>query len=239
MTSVCLATYNGEKHLERQIRSILPQLAAEDEIIVSDDGSTDGTLRVVAAIGDRRIRVVEGPRKGLVKNFENAIRAAEGDVIFLCDQDDEWAPNKVERVLAEFEKTKAKVLMHDVVVVREDGSTLYPSLFRQRKMRHGVIANLYKSSYLGAAMAFRKELKAKILPVRGSMMGNMHDTWIGFVGELNGGVRYLDEILGKYYRYPTSVTSAELRPMSVPRQILKRLITIWNLLRYVGEKGVS
>lgn len=239
MISVCIATYNGEKYLERQIRSILPQLAADDEIVISDDGSEDGTLEVIDAIGDKRIRVLEGPKRGLIKNFEHAIKAAKGEVIFLCDQDDEWHPNKVGRVMEAFTNTSCKVLMHDVIVVREDGSTLYPSLFRQRGMRHGVLKNLYKSSYLGAAMAFRRELLPKILPIRGCMLGNMHDTWIGFVGEMNGGVGFLDELLGKYYRYSSSVTSAELKPLSFPRQVLKRLITIFNLLRYLGDKGFS
>ena len=55
MTTVCIATYNGEKYIGEQLASILPQLSSEDEVIVSDDGSTDDTLRVVRGFADNRI----------------------------------------------------------------------------------------------------------------------------------------------------------------------------------------
>ena len=97
MISVCVATYNGEKFIREQIESILCQLSSDDEIIVSDDGSTDGTIVIINCIGDKRIRIIEGPRKhSPTFNFENALKEAKGDYIFLADQDDVWKTNKVE-----------------------------------------------------------------------------------------------------------------------------------------------
>ena len=58
MVSVCMATYNGERFIKEQIDSILCQLAAEDELIISDDGSTDKTLEVIESYGDNRIKVL-------------------------------------------------------------------------------------------------------------------------------------------------------------------------------------
>ena len=63
MISVCIATYNGEKFIREQIDSILRQLSLDDEIIVSDDGSTDDTISIINSIDDKRIRIIEGPRK--------------------------------------------------------------------------------------------------------------------------------------------------------------------------------
>jgi len=98
--SVCMASYNGEKYIRQQIDSILPQLGESDELIISDDSSTDDTISVVKSINDNRIKLIKDQKfKSPVSNFENAIKNATGDFIFLCDQDDIWQPNKVESVL--------------------------------------------------------------------------------------------------------------------------------------------
>ena len=87
--SVCIATFNGEKFIQEQIQSILPQLGEDDEIVVSDDGSTDRTMEILELFKDKRIRLLVNEGKhGFIWNFENALRKAKGDVIFLCDQDD-------------------------------------------------------------------------------------------------------------------------------------------------------
>ena len=89
MISVCIASYNGADYILDQLKSILPQLRANDEIIVSDDHSTDGTPDLVRSLNDSRIRLVEGPCKGSpIPNFEYALSLAQGDYIFLSDRDD-------------------------------------------------------------------------------------------------------------------------------------------------------
>ena len=96
MISVCIATYNGERYIGEQIKSILNQLNSSDEIIVSDDGSKDKTIDVVKSFDDKRIRIIDGPRKGSpISNFENALKAAKGEYIFTADQDDVWTDDKV------------------------------------------------------------------------------------------------------------------------------------------------
>ena len=96
MISVCIATYNGARYIGEQLASILKQLSAEDEVVVSDDGSTDGTLDIVRSFNDRRIRIVDGPRRhSPTLNFEWALRNAKGEYIFLADQDDVWLPDKL------------------------------------------------------------------------------------------------------------------------------------------------
>ena len=82
--SVAMATYNGEQYIEEQLKSVLKQLNDNDEIIISDDGSTDSTMNIIDGIGDCRIKVFKGPGKGVKKNFENAIRQCKGKYIFLC-----------------------------------------------------------------------------------------------------------------------------------------------------------
>ena len=102
-----MATYNGGKYIKEQIDSILLQLKEEDELVISDDGSIDDTVQIIKSYSDPRIRLFfhlkpsdqnEWSKPALISsNFENALRRAKGDFIFLSDQDDIWLPNKVER----------------------------------------------------------------------------------------------------------------------------------------------
>ena len=100
MISVCLATYNGARFVEKQLQSILVQLAPEDELIVCDDGSSDDTCNVIRRLADARIALhAYSQNVGHVRNFERAISAAKGDFIFLSDQDDVWVPGKIRAML--------------------------------------------------------------------------------------------------------------------------------------------
>lgn len=104
MISVCIATYNGADVILTQINSILPQINITDEIVISDDGSSDGTVEVLEKLQDSRIRIVKGPCLGSpIPNFENALKYAKGDYIFLSDQDDKWMPGKIEAVIQKIE----------------------------------------------------------------------------------------------------------------------------------------
>src|SRR5579864_1734663 len=96
MRSVVLASYQGERFIGAQLESILPQLSPEDEVVISDDASTDRTLDVVARCGDARIKVLANRvRIGYVGNFQRAIDHSRGDSVFFSDQDDVWLPNKI------------------------------------------------------------------------------------------------------------------------------------------------
>ena len=83
MISVCMATYNGEKFIESQLKSILSQLSEDDEVIISDDDSTDRTLEIVRRLSDKRIKIYHHETDhGFTRNFENALKYAKGDYIF-------------------------------------------------------------------------------------------------------------------------------------------------------------
>ena len=83
--SICLATYNGEKYIQELLNSILCQIDINDEIIVSDDYSTDNTLTIIRSFNDFRIKIfMNQGKRGVVNNFGNALKYASGDYIFLC-----------------------------------------------------------------------------------------------------------------------------------------------------------
>ena len=146
--SVAMATYNGEKYIKEQIDSILVNLEKNDELIISDDGSTDNTINIIKSYKDNRIILLNGPRKGVKQNFANAISYATGKYIFLSDQDDIWMKNKVKKVLDVFDKEQAMLIVHDAIVFDNDtNKVIFNSFFKYRNSGSGVIKNIIKNTY--------------------------------------------------------------------------------------------
>ena len=204
MISVCVATYNGEKFIREQIDSILCQLSSDDEIIVSDDGSTDGTIVIINCIGDKRIRIIEGPRKhSPTFNFENALKEAKGDYIFLADQDDVWKTNKVEVCMKWLQKYDCVV--SDAEVTDSNLNPLYPSLYAIMQVRQGHIYNtVWKNGYTGCCMAFRREVLNASLPFPKDIP--MHDIWIGNVAAYKYNVKFISEKLVLFRRHEDTIS---------------------------------
>ncbi len=229
MISVCMATYNGEAFIEAQLRSILasPRI---DEVVVSDDDSSDATLARIAALGDARVRVVAGPRAGLIRNFENALSQARGEVIFLSDQDDVWQPQKVEVVLEAL--IDADLVVTDCRVVDGDLHVVAPSFFRVHGSRPGFARNLLRNGYLGCCMAFRRSVLERALPFPPALP--MHDWWIGLVAERSVRVRFLDTPLTLYRRHDANASSASERSRASLRTRLRWRLSLLHALASRG-----
>ena len=225
--SVVMATYNGEKYIKEQIDSILQNMTTDDELIISDDGSTDSTLQIISDFNDKRIKVIEGPHNGVKQNFANAIQNTSGKYIFLSDQDDIWMKNKIESVLDKFENSNVSVVIHDAEVINEKLEVTIPSFFEYRNSGKGIIKNIYKNTYIGCCMAFKSELKENILPIPNDI--EMHDQWIGIIGELIGnGSLFLKEHLIKYRRHSNNVS--QMKHYGIIKMIKNRLFFIKNLV---------
>lgn len=223
--SVALAAYNGEAYIEEQLTSILQTLCEGDEVIVSDDGSTDGTRDIVrdVAARDDRVRLIDGPCKGLIRNFENALMHCTGDVVFLADQDDVWHADKVDAVLACFEETGAVLVLHDAQMTDNERHVLSPSFFAFRGSRAGYFRNLWKNAYIGACMAFKRELLEVALPFDERIP--MHDQWLGLLAEKRGGAAFLPEVLIDYRRHEGTVTKDHHGRLSV---MLANRVNMWR-----------
>ena len=204
MISVCIATYNGERFIREQIDSILRQLSSDDEIIVSDDGSTDDTISIINSIDDKRIRVIEGPRKqSPTSNFECALKASKGDYIFMSDQDDVWKPNKVKICMEWLQRYDCVV--SDAEVTDSSLNPLYPSLYAIMQVRQGRIYNtIWKNGYTGCCMAFRRNVLEASLPFPKDIP--MHDIWIGNVAAYKYNVMFIPDTL-IYFRRHEDTTS--------------------------------
>lgn len=229
MISVCMATYNGERYIKEQIQSILPQLNDGDELIVSDDGSTDNTLDIIFSFECLKIKVLQGPQNGLVSNFENAINAAKGDYIFLCDQDDIWLEDKVNVFKVAFDNG-AKLVVSDCRVVDANAKIINESFFSLRNSQLGFLPNLLRNGFLGCCMAFNAELKPKILPFPKNIP--MHDWWIGLVASLYGEVVLINQPLILYRRHGNNVSpTGDKSSFSLMTQAVHRLSLCFYLMK--------
>jgi len=203
--SVAMAAYNGEEFIEEQVDSILSQLSENDELVISDDGSTDKTIEILESYQDKRIKIFDGPKKGVKQNFANAIEHCSGDYVFLADQDDVWIPEKVAIVLEVFRKEKCNCVVHDAEVFdSKSGKIIEPSFFAWRKSGKGILKNIWKNTYIGCCMAFSADVKKYILPIPDDI--NMHDQWIGILCEKHGKSVFIPEILVKYRRHDRNQT---------------------------------
>jgi len=226
--SVCLATYNGEKYIYKQIESIISQLGKNDEIIISDDSSNDKTIEIIKTFKDERIRIFcDNTFFSPIYNIENAIKNASGEIIVLSDQDDIWLDNKIQIINDRFRKnqTRPLTLVLDGIIIDEDGKVLAPSIFEWLRSGKGLIKNIVKNTYMGCCMAFSRDLLKKILPFPRGIP--MHDVWIGLVSELYGRVEFVAE---KTLLYRKHGMNKSFQKVSLCQKIKWRWVLIWNLL---------
>ena len=196
--SIAMASYNGAKYLREQLDSFVYQTRQPDELVVCDDGSTDGTLEILEAFRQEVPFPVHIHRNeknlGYVKNFEKTSSLCVGDIIFLSDQDDVWFCSKIE--------TMVKILMArgDTFVVQTDSiltdEYMNPSRYTQfeniRALGHNSAAIVF-----GCGSAIRKAWLDLALPI--SLERTGHDNWIHRLAVALE-VRVLHEMPLQYYR---------------------------------------
>lgn len=200
-----MATFNGERYVEAQLRSILDQLQPQDEVVIVDDASSDGTVARINALGDARVRLLaQAQNQGVRSSFDRVLRACRHPFIFLSDQDDVWLPGKRDVLLAEL-VSGAVLALSDARVIDSESRVVEASFMARRDgFRGSVLATLIKNRYLGCTMALRRELLDDVLPIPPTVP--MHDMWIGLMAALRGRVAYVDRPLIHYRRHSANVS---------------------------------
>lgn len=218
MISVCMATYNGQKYIYEQLESILKQLKNNDEIIISDNESSDKTLEIIRSFNDQRIKILSFKKSkfffsfhnkihyAISRNFENAISQSSGEYIFLADQDDIWVANKIETML--FYLKSCNVIMHDCVVINEAGEVIADSFFEMLKSRTGFIRNILFPTYHGCCIGFSSKILKNILPFPRHLI--MHDAWIGLLNDFFHKVQFINDKLIIYRKNSQSASGESL-----------------------------
>jgi len=211
--SIALCTFNGERFLGEQLESLARQTRMPDELIVRDDGSQDGVLPIVVRFA-RRVQFpvhlsINSERLGVTANFARAISECAGDLIFPCDQDDIWEPDKIATLEECFQRHPDVLLASSNLAIATSEGKLTdqtqwqrlgfnPSLQRTFNAGRAFELLLRFNVVTGTAMAFRSSLREWVLPIPESFF---HDEWIGLIAAATGKVLSVDKTLVRYRQH--------------------------------------
>jgi len=228
--SVALCTHNGAAFVGEQVQSILAQTSPPDQLVLSDDDSTDLTLTIVRRlVDDYRARggridfvVLENhPALGVAQNFAQAIQACSGDLIALCDQDDIWVPGRLEVITRYFaDHDDVTLVFGDARLVDDDGRPLGRTLFhslrvsaRERdQVERGIAIHtlIRRNIVTGATAVFRRQLADAALPIPS---GWIHDEWLAMSAAIHGRVAIVPGCLVDYRQHANNQIGAEERTL--------------------------
>lgn len=238
LITVCIATYNGARYLRQQLDSILHQLPTDSEIIISDDGSTDGTLELLLQIQATTAVPISvltnpGPEHGSTANFEHALRHAQGDFIFVADQDDVWMDHKVEIMMQHLTQPGYSMVVSNARIVDADLHVICDDYYAARGVYRGLIGNFVKFGYLGCCMALSRHALQCALPFPRRRDYCNHDNWLYLCASVTGRVEVLSESLLLYRRHEDNLSPGALNAhKSFGFRLRYRLYLAWHLLRH-------
>ena len=207
--SVALCTYNGARYIKDQLDSILSQELQVHEVVICDDGSTDGTVDQLKIYQEKYPGLIKvfcnDPSLRVVKNFEKAINLCVGDLVLLSDQDDIWFPSKTKEVVAYFEAHPDKeAIFHNLELY--DGTGLNFTIWEYLSFTGPSVAlenselikycNYVDNVVTGAAFAFKNNAQVRFSEEVPSML---HDFQLFTSFALNNKLGVLNKVLG-YYR---------------------------------------
>lgn len=260
--SVVMATYNGARFVQEQLESLAAQTHLPSELILSDDGSTDATLAIAEAFRTKApfpMQIRRNPaRLGYAENFLEASKHATGDFIAFCDQDDVWAPEKLQAALDSLTRAQACLYVHDAHLIDEEGRNI--GAFRQgpgKPVVHKPLELGPWGVFYGFSMVFRRGLLQLVDPaLRGGHTFEFegplsHDLWVYFLASSLGRVVVDDRPLAAYRQHRGNQTPhigsglrAWLHLCGVPAypklrrdEIAKHRAKLMSVLRDTADEG--
>lgn len=230
--SVAMTTYNGEKYLREQLDSLYSQTRIPDEIIVTDDLSSDNTVKILEEYKKSKglKYFINEKRLGVNKNFEKSVGLCSGDYISFCDQDDIWFPEKIEKSylkLKEIEKNGIPSLVKVNHIEINDNK----EIIRCKKMKDsGVFTDTIFDFYLlGCTMMFNRKMLDYILPFPETSVV-VFDAYSYYTSLIVGNQYRISEPL-MYYRRHSSNLTGKYKKDSISKKIFKMFIK-WDRTKY-------
>ena len=216
LISIVLPYYNRKEFIIDQLNSILVQTYENWELIIVDDCSTDGSEEIIQKfIGEnknRRITYKKNERNlGLMKNFEKGLNYTSGEYIAVCDSDDVWFPDKLEKELERLKKGNFGMVYSDLVVVDKDLKVMKQSFIKSclsffSNQRDDSFDELINDNHITApTILFMAELKQKLIPFSQYVM---QDYWIAIVSSIFSSIGYLNKPTVFYRQHSENMIGA-------------------------------
>ena len=209
--NILMATYNGRRYLRDQLDSILNQTYSNFRLLISDDASTDSTLKILEEYEakDRRIEIYRQEKNiGLVANFEFLINKVRSEYFMFSDQDDIWEEDKIEKTFKVMEETNSDLVYSDLEVVSSRLKQIAPSYWTLKGFENKIkkYNNSFNSLYLnnfitGCTMMVKSKWINEFLPLPKDSKYVLHDYWVSLVISQSGKISYIDEKLVKYRQH--------------------------------------
>ena len=229
--SIVMCTFNGMPYLKEQLQTVVMQTYPSIEVIIQDDGSTDGTLDTIKTFQKKYsfIKLYHNDGEhGVNGNFFSAMFRATGDYIAICDQDDIWELNKIEKMM----NTIGGQLLCSCRTqpFSEDGS---PVGYDSRVPNYRLPRLLY-ASVLGHSMLFRRSLLNKLPDLSNGYYGTIYDVILGTTAAACGKIEVCNEILVHQRRHAnaTTVSKYDHEKRRTPSMNNGLYILMWSLLNY-------
>ncbi|MDH2636575.1 glycosyltransferase family 2 protein [Acinetobacter nosocomialis] len=212
---IAMATYNGEHFIEEQIKSIQAQTYDNWQLYISDDGSKDNTTNLIEKMmhDDSRIKLINTKRQGgVINNFNKVLMATTAEYVLLCDQDDIWINDRLEKLVNKIEGVSKdqdvpKMVFTDLELVNEKGETIASSFYSANKLNasENLEKNnlIWRSTIYGCTTIVNRKLLEKSLPI--PEYAQMHDQWLALNAIQSDGLYYFDYQSLKYRQHGNNV----------------------------------
>lgn len=232
--SIALATYNGEAYLQEQLDSLLAQTVQPDEVVISDDRSTDRTIDIAKEFQKRApfdvIVHQNEQQKGFIMNFDKALSLTSGDLVFLCDQDDVWFEHKLETIRdTAIKHPEYSVYMNDALLT--DGQLNRTNLTVQQQILG--LGRPLTQFITGCCAAIRRNHLNRMMPIPKDYPS--HDGWIINHADALEEKKVIPKVLQLYRRHGSNTsnsTSSQLRKMTS----LDTVKTMFQRIKTNGEE---
>lgn len=247
LLTVIICTYNGEEYIEDLIKSILVENNDDFFIIISDDGSEDFTTNkckeVFCRLGFKSFKIIRHENRGVTKNFLEALHHVKGEYLFICDQDDQWIPGRVELYRKLFERSSVPhLIFSDAAVVDAKGKKLDESFIRSTGVDVSVLEDdsiLMSNCVQGATCCLNIALINKIYEVLELYSIDdvvIHDWFIAIIAKYFGKIDFIDKPTIEYRQHENNVIGAQKKSLrslffaciNNPRNVLGKIYSTSN-----------